>query len=72
MKLTSWFPQIWSIFRKDQQSQTQITKQRKNMRYRLDGRQTRWNAYHFKKVWPFIFKKLSKDRLFGDEYFHND
>jgi hypothetical protein len=72
MKSTSWFPKVWSIFHRDEQTQIQIVKQRKNIHYTVDGRRTRWNKYHFKKVWPFIYKQLSKDRLFSDEYFHND
>lgn len=59
----SWFPQIWSIFKRENQSEVQIVKQVKNRHLKLDGRMTRWIRYWFEKQyrprgWFYFLKKL--------------
>lgn len=58
----SWFPQIWSIFDRKHQVETQVIKRVKRKDIKLDSRKTRWDKYWFEKKyipkgWSYWFIK---------------
>ena len=62
MRLGSWFPQSWNIFKREEQTQVLIVKHKKRTDIKLDDRNTRWVKYwfekHFKsKGWFYFFNK---------------
>ena len=56
MRIPGIMPDIWNILHKENQQQIQVVKEVKQTKFKYDRRKSRWNFFHFNRIWSRIKK----------------